>query len=307
MNACAARGALDLMNEKELIAFRTVADCGSFTVAANILSLTQPAVSKRIASLESQCKAKLLDRVGKRVFLTGAGQALLAETDKVLAALTDAQRAVANLSTEPEGTLALATSHHIGLHRLAPVLRALKEDCPNIRLDIHFENSEDAAEMVAQGQVELAVVTLDPAGYQALAATPIWHDPLTFMVASDHPLAEQPRTTLRELTEHDAILPGAKTYTGRIVAGLFAHAELTLTPTLATNYLETIHMLVSTGLGWSMLPETMAKGLHRLDCGAPVERRLGLVTNPARTATIAAERFAQTLQRFADADLVATS
>lgn len=291
------------MNEKELVAFRTVAETGSFTQAATILNLTQPAVSKRIASLEAQCNAKLLDRVGKRVFLTAAGSALLAETEKVLAALTDAQRAVANLSTEPVGTLALATSHHIGLHRLAPVLRALKEDCPGIRLDIRFEDSEDAAEMVAQGQVELAVVTLDPGGYQNLAATPIWHDPLTFMVAPDHPLAAQQQTTLIELTQHDAILPGAKTYTGRIVAALFANAQLSLTPTLATNYLETIHMLVGTGLGWSMLPRTMAQGLHTLVCGTPVERRLGLVTNPARTATIAAQRFAQTLQRFADADL----
>ena len=291
------------MNEKELIAFRTVAQTGSFTRAAATLNLTQPAVSKRIANLEAQCNAKLLDRVGKRVFLTAAGSALLAETEKVLAALTDAQRAVANLSAEPVGTLALATSHHIGLHRLAPVLRALKEDCPGIRLDIRFEDSEDAADMVARGQVELAVVTLDPGGYQHLAATPIWHDPLSFMVATDHPLAAQQQTTLTELTEHDAILPGAKTYTGRIVAALFADAQLTLTPTLATNYLETIHMLVGTGLGWSMLPSTMAQGLHTLRCGKPVERRLGLVTNPARTATIGAQRFANTLQRFADADL----
>ncbi|MFK7916422.1 MAG: LysR family transcriptional regulator [Pseudomonadales bacterium] len=291
------------MNEKELLAFRSVAQTGSFTQAAAELNLTQPAVSKRIASLESQCNAKLLDRVGKQVFLTAAGRALLAETEKVLAALTDAQRAVANLSAEPVGTLALATSHHIGLHRLAPVLRALKEDCPHIRLDIRFEDSEDAADMVARGQVELAVVTLDPQGYQSLAATPIWHDPLTFMVAPDHPLAGRRQTTLAELTEHDAILPGAKTYTGRIVAALFADAELTLTPTLATNYLETIHMLVSTGLGWSMLPQTMAQGLHTLHCGTPVERSLGLVTNPARTATVAAQRFAQTLQGFADPDL----
>lgn len=292
------------MNEKELSAFRAVADHGSFTGAALELGLTQPAVSKRIASLESECGAILLDRVGKRVFLTAAGQALLAETDKVLAALTDARRSVANLSDRPQGTLTLATSHHIGLHRLAPALRALKERCPEIRLDIRFEDSEDAADMVAKGQVELAVVTLDPIGYQTLQARPIWHDPLTFMVAPDHPLARRKQTTLAELLNHDAILPGAKTYTGRIVAGLFADANLSLTPALATNYLETIHMLVSTGLGWSMLPATMSSGLQTLRCGAPVERQLGLVTNPARTTTVGAQRFAETLLDFADPDLI---
>lgn len=293
------------MNEKELIAFRAVAESGSFTEAALALGLTQPAVSKRIASLERDCNARLLDRVGKRVFLTAAGEALLAETEKVLAALTDAQRAVANLSDQPVGALSLATSHHIGLHRLAPVLRALNAASPGLRLDIRFEDSEDAAELVARSQVELAVVTLNPAGYDKLQAIPVWHDPLVFMVAPDHPLARRRRLPLQALTEHAAILPGRKTYTGRIVESLFANAGLTLTPTLSTNYLETIHMLVGTGLGWSMLPATMASGLQTLRCGKPVERQLGLVINPARTRSTSATRFVETLLSFADPDLAA--
>ncbi|MGI9325136.1 MAG: LysR family transcriptional regulator [Pseudomonadales bacterium] len=292
------------MNEKELRAFLTVAERGSFTEAGNQLGLTQPAISKRIASLEARLNTTLFDRVGKRVFVTAAGRALQAEAGKVLAAIADAQRTLANLTEQPDGTLSLATSHHIGLHRLAPVLRRLNDAYPTIRLDIRFEDSEDAAELVAKGQVELAIVTLDPNGQSPLHSQPIWHDPLVFMVAPDHPLATRKRIALATLTEHAAILPGQKTYTGRIVQKLFADAGYSLTPTLATNYLETIHMLVGTGLGWSMLPKTMTGDLHPLTFTTAVERQLGLITNPERTASNAAKRFNEILLSFGDADLV---
>lgn len=291
------------MNQKELQAFSVVAETGSFTEAARTLGLTQPAISKRIASLELALGMPLLDRVGKRVLLTTAGETLQQEASKVLAAITDAQRALANLAAEPDGTLSLATSHHIGLHRLAPVLRRLQQRYPAVRLDIRFEDSEQAAALVSRGAVELAVVTLDPQGFERLHSQPIWHDPLVFMVAPDHPLARRKRLSLQLLSEHPAVLPGDKTYTGRIVQDLFRQAGLTLEPALATNYLETIHMLVSTGLGWSMLPSAMLGPLQSLRCGKPVERQLGLVTNPQRTASNAARLFETILMEFADADL----
>ena len=292
------------MNEKELRAFLAVAESGSFTEAGNQMGVTQPAISKRIAGLEARLNATLFDRVGKRVFVTATGRALQAEAGKVLAAIADAQRTLANLTEQPDGTLSLATSHHIGLHRLAPVLRRLNDAYPTIRLDIRFEDSEDAAELVARGQVELAIVTLDPNGQSPLQSRPIWHDPLVFMVAPDHPLATRKRVSLATLTEHSAILPGEKTYTGRIVQKLFADAGYSLTPTLATNYLETINMLVGTGLGWSMLPKTMTGELRALYFATAVERQLGLITNPQRTASNAAKSFSEILLSFGDADLL---
>ncbi|MEQ9508335.1 MAG: LysR family transcriptional regulator, partial [Alloalcanivorax xenomutans] len=136
------------MDTQSLQAFMAVAESGSFSGAAERLFLTQPAVSKRIAVLEQQLGARLFDRVGRRIRLTEAGEALLPRARKVLQELEDMGRAINNLTGEVSGTLRIGTSHHIGLHRLPPVLRRFSREYPQVRLDIHFIDSEEAWEAV---------------------------------------------------------------------------------------------------------------------------------------------------------------
>ncbi len=110
------------MDTQSLQAFLAVADCGSFSRAAEQLHLTQPAVSKRIAVLENQTRARLFDRIGRRVSLTEAGRVLLPRARQILVMVDDSRRALGNLDGDVGGELILATSHHIGLHRLPPIL-----------------------------------------------------------------------------------------------------------------------------------------------------------------------------------------
>lgn len=80
------------MDTQTLQAFLAVARAGSFSVAAERLHLTQPAVSKRIAALESQLGARLFDRIGRRPQLTEAGRALLPRAHRILLDMQDAHR-----------------------------------------------------------------------------------------------------------------------------------------------------------------------------------------------------------------------
>jgi DNA-binding transcriptional LysR family regulator len=216
--------------------------------------------------------------------------------------MNDTQRLLQNLNERITGSLQLATSHHVGLHRLAPILKAYSSSYDDVQLDIRFEDSEAAHELVRRGDSELAVVTLNPEGDPALSFQPLWDDPLCFIVAADHPLTRAGAVTLAELTRYPAVLPGLATYTGRIVAELFAEREIELTSHLSTNYLETISMLAGIGLGWSVLPASMVTGnLIRLSTDAPdLRRTLGCVTNPARTQSNAAQAFIEVLGGFAD-------
>jgi DNA-binding transcriptional LysR family regulator len=289
------------MRFEDLEAFLAVTETGSFSAAAEALHLTQPAVTRRIAQLESRLNGRLFDRVGKQVHLTDAGKLLVPRARELLTGLADARRAIGNLREQVSGTLKLATSHHIGLHRLAPVLKSFSRQYPGVQLDIRFEDSEAAHELVRRADSELAVVTLDPEGSEQLNSQLLWQDRLCFVVAVDHPLAKRPRLDLAELARHPVILPGLGTYTGRIVADLFAAAGIGLSATLSTNYLETISMLVGIGLGWSVLPQTMTADLVILETSAPaIGRTLGCVTNPQRTLSNAAQAFIQVL--LADAD-----
>ena len=114
------------MDIHALQAFTAVAETGSFSRAAELLFLTQPAVSKRIAGLEQEFDRRLFDRVGRRVDLTEAGHALLPHAQRILREVEESRQAIASLGGRIGGRLAIGTSHHMGLHRLPPVLRSFK-------------------------------------------------------------------------------------------------------------------------------------------------------------------------------------
>ena len=285
-----------------LQAFLAVVESASFSRAAETLHITQPAVSKRVQALEASLGVRLFDRVGKRVFLTDAGRLLEPRARALVADARDTETLLRNLHARVDGKLKLATSHHIGLHRLAPILRAYSKQYADVSLDIQFVDSEDAHDLVAAGDVELGVVTLDPAGDDRVRALPLWRDPLDFVAAHDHALAGKKAISLAELGACPAILPGMNTYTGRIVEERFRHAGIALDAALATNYLETIGMLVGIGLGWSVLPRTMVKPpLVALDVDCELlGRDLGCVTNPARTLSNPARAFIEVLRGYSD-------
>jgi DNA-binding transcriptional LysR family regulator len=281
------------MDLATLNAFIAIAELGSFSEAAERLHLTQPAVSKRIASLEQQLSVRLFDRLGREVSLTEAGRALLPRAYQILNVLDDTRRALTNLNGEISGRLTLATSHHIGLHRLPPLLRAFTRAHPQVALDIQFLDSEVAYEEVLHGRAELAVITLAPETREPVHAVAVWDDPLDFVAAPEHPLARSKAISLADVAHHPAVFPGGNTFTHHIVRRLFEAQGLTPNIAMSTNYLETIKMMVSIGLAWSVLPRTMLdEQVARLPLpGIQLTRQLGYIIHTERTLSNAARAF----------------
>ncbi|WP_339412043.1 LysR family transcriptional regulator [Pseudomonas sp. EA_35y_Pfl2_R5] len=281
------------MDLATLNAFIAIAELGSFSEAAERLHLTQPAVSKRIASLEQQLSVRLFDRLGREVSLTEAGRALLPRAYQILNVLDDTRRALTNLNGEISGRLTLATSHHIGLHRLPPLLRAFTRAHPQVALDIQFLDSEVAYEEVLHGRAELAVITLAPENREPVHAVAVWDDPLDFVAAPEHPLARSKAISLADVAHHPAVFPGGNTFTHHIVRRLFEAQGLTPNIAMSTNYLETIKMMVSIGLAWSVLPRTMLdEQVARLPLpGIQLTRQLGYISHTERTLSNAARAF----------------
>lgn len=279
------------MDISALQAFLAVAETGSFSHAAERIFLTQPAISKRIANLEKQVGTRLFDRIGRGIRLTQAGEALLVRSRAVLKELEDVKRSIANLSGAIAGELLLATSHHIGLHRLPGPLKHFHETYPEVRLNLQFMDSEKACTAVAKGDLELAVVTLPPAWGHPLRVEKIWDDPLDIVVSRDHPLAQVKRVQPAMLLDYPSILPGPGTYTREIILGAFGSLRDRIQIGMATNYLEVLKMLAAIGLGWSALPRTMIDGglkvvqIEKID----IRRVLGIVTHEKRTLSNAGQ------------------
>lgn len=282
----------------ELHAFIAVAETRSFSTAAERLFLTQPAVSKRIAALESELAVPLFDRIGRQVALTEAGDTLLPRARRIVQEITDSKRALADLRGQVAGRLQIGTSHHIGLHRLPPVLREYTAAWPEVELDIEFMDSEDACQAVQQGRLELGIVTLPSRPMADLEYRPLWPDPLAVFVAPDHPLAHCDPLTPQTLADHPAILPAHGTYTRERIEAALAPHHVELQISMATNYLETIKMMVSVGLGWSILPVSMQSddvAVRQLE-GVVMQRELGVVWHRRRTRSNAARAMLECLE-----------
>ena len=107
------------MDINNLKAFIEVADKQSFSRSAETLKLTQPAVSKRIAALETELAARLFDRVGRSVHLTEAGWVLLPAARQISSELSRIEDVICNLGRDVSGTLSIGATEHVGTHHLS--------------------------------------------------------------------------------------------------------------------------------------------------------------------------------------------
>ncbi|HFE48063.1 MAG TPA: LysR family transcriptional regulator [Chromatiaceae bacterium] len=286
------------MEINALKAFVAVAETQSFSLAAERLFITQPAVSKRVGGMEEELGTPLFDRAGRRVRLTEAGELLLPRARQLLKELEDMRQSIASLGDAVGGRLPMATSHHIGLHRLPPALRGFVRRYPAVELDIQFMESESACRQVHDWRLDLAVVTLSDWAREHLIAVELWNDPLFVSVHRDHPLARLTSATLDDLLEHPAVLPDKGTWTRDLVERAIVRAGGKLHVSMSTNYLETLAMLVSIGVGWSLLPESLARRaefvvLH-IDA-LKLSRSLGVVHHPDRSLPRAARAMLEIL------------
>jgi DNA-binding transcriptional LysR family regulator len=286
-----------IMDTNTLQAFLAVAETGSFSLAAERLYLTQPAVSKRIAALENELSGKLFERLSKRVLLTEAGRALLPKARHIVQELADCRKTIADLSGEVSGMLQLATSHHIGLHRLPPHLSNFSLCYPKVEFAIRFMDSESGCAAVMDGSLEMAVVTLPQTPAGKLELRKVWDDPLEVMISRNHPLASCRKST--ELMRYPAIVPEKGSETRRLIDSFFQVAGLPFRTSVETNYLETIRMLVASGLGWGVLPLIMLTD-ELASVPTPlihIHRELGIVTRKGSTLSRAAQAFCDLLLR----------
>lgn len=282
------------MELANLHAFMAITEYGSFSLAAEKLYLTQPAISKRIAQLENELGVKLFDRIARGVQMTLAGQTLHQRSKQILQEVEDTRRAIASLTDTVSGQLLMGTSHHIALHRLPRYLKQYKENYPQVTLDLKFTDSESGCKSVENGELEFAVVTLPTVTRLPLKSIPLWKDELVIVIAADHPLSKINNPGVSELLEYDAIMPEQSTFTWEIVHKKFETEKSRVKVGLTSNYLETIKMLVSVGLGWSILPKSMLVDSELVMLTVndiQLSRTLGIVYHQNKTLSNAARQF----------------
>ncbi len=278
------------MDISSVQAFIAVARCESFSKASEQLFITQPAVSKRVASLEQELGMRLFNRINRQISLTEAGKQLLPKAQDLVNQAADMQRYATNLNEDIAGTLSISISHHIALHRMPPILREFNQLHPHVELDIQFEDSDQAFSAVEHGDIEFAVITLPSKLPMNLQSEVAWTDDLHIVVGLEHPLAKKTTSNLASLSQYPCVLPGAETETHQIMQRAFDAENLIMSVQMITNNLQSLKMLVVAGIGWSLLPTTMLdQDLYLLNCDKTLTRNLGVVVHRKRSLSNAAQ------------------
>jgi DNA-binding transcriptional LysR family regulator len=171
------------MELSELEAFVTISRAGGFTRAAELLHLSQPAISRRIELLERELGASLFERLPGGIRLTEAGLALLPYAQQVLAAIEDGKSAVHALEAEEVGTITLALVGTLASTQLTAHLRAFHETYPRVRLVLRTARSDEVSALVRQGEAHLGLrYFADP--HPEIRSLPVSTEPMVVVCAT---------------------------------------------------------------------------------------------------------------------------
>ncbi|HEY1792052.1 MAG TPA: LysR family transcriptional regulator [Opitutaceae bacterium] len=248
-----------IVDSRQLNAFAALARCGSFTLAARELFLTQSAVSHAIRALEEDIGCRLVDRVGKRIRLTAPGERMLRHTESILREMRAARASVEDLSKWGHGRLRVGASTTACQHLLPAVLREFRESFPKCIIRIEPGDHSRQLELLRAGHVDLAFL-LEPQSDISgdLVFVPLFEDELRFFVAPQHPWARLRAVPRESLEGETIILYNKSSYTSRIVADYFRAENVNLANSIELGSMEAIKELVKLGLGAGVLAPWVA-------------------------------------------------
>lgn len=198
------------MDFKQLQAFVTVADLGSFTRAASVLGVAQPALSRQVRALEVELRQPLFDRNGRGVTLTAAGQRLLGHGRGILQQLERARHDLEDQRGAASGLLSIGLPPSVSRTLTAPLVDAFRHHFPRATLTVVEGLSTYALEWLAQGRIDCAVV-YNPTPAAAFDLQPVLEEQL-FLVSARPASARSGQLirgalTLEALAAHELVIP----------------------------------------------------------------------------------------------------
>jgi DNA-binding transcriptional LysR family regulator len=284
------------MDFDQLTTFIEVAKLGNFSRAGQKVFRSQSAVSAQIRQLEQEYGEKLLDRAGKSVRLTPAGEVLFEYAARLLTLRSESLRAVADQGTTPRGMLAIGANEATCLYVLPDVFADYTRQYPAVQINIYRNFSRKILQRVEDGGVDVGIVTL-PVKSPSLKIQSIYRNKLMLMVSTKNPLAKQKSVTVAEIARQPFIFP--KTGFTRVTLDkLFRPYSSELHVRMELPSVGMIKSFVTAGLGVSVISASFAKDEVRAgeaklinieDC--ELWRELGLIYRANRTLPRAATAF----------------
>ena len=300
----------------QLQILEAIARHGSFTRAAEELELTQPTVSQQIKRLTQTIGLPLFEQLGKQIYLTAAGQEVLAASAIISEKFAELEIAIDEIKGLKQGRINLVAST-TAKYFVPRLLGTFRRKHPDIELALHITNQEGVLARLARNQDDLYFTGRPPSDLE-IELRPILDNPLVVVAPSNHPLAGKTNIAIKELATEPFIFREAGSGTRSVVEHFLAENRVAVDVAIELSSNEAIKQAIAGGLGISVLSQ------HSLDLetqnglltilnveGFPIQRHWYVIYPTGKQLSVAAQTFLdfsiaqgkQIIERFS-ADLI---
>ncbi len=281
---------------RQLKVFSAVAKHLSFTRAAEELHLTQPAVSMQVKQLEGQLEIPLFEQLGKKIYLTEAGEEVHHYSRTIAQQLDDMATALSNLKGLAHGKLRISvatTANYFAPHLLADFTRRF----PGVNVILDVTNRQTLLRQLAENEVDMVIMGKPPVEMD-LEAESFMENPLVLIAPPGHHLVGKQQIPLKQLEDEVFLLREPGSGTRSAMERFFAAHDITITASMEVSSDEAIKQSVQAGLGLSVMSQDaveMELTLNRLKildvADFPIQRYWFVVHRKGKRLSAIAEAF----------------
>jgi len=281
--------------------FLLVGQTRSFSAAARIAHVSQPALSRTIRMLEEMLGTRLFDRDSRNVGLTRAGEALMPVAERLTADFDHAFSTLSHSFAGEQGRVVIGTLPTFGADALPPVIASFLETRPAVEVIVRDRLSDMLFEQLRDRQIDIAFTT--PPGDPAFEFEPLFADECVLVCRKGSSLDRRGPAQWRLFEDNPFIAMSPESSVRKLTDAAFVNANVTVRQLYEPSQLSTVGALVRAGLGITLLPRTAVRMLaaeeivYRPLEGPSARRTIGLATLAATSLSPAARGFAEHFKR----------
>lgn len=266
------------MELRQLKYFLKAAELLNFTDAAKQMFITQSTLSQQIKQLETELNVLLFDRIGKKIFLTEAGNEFLPLAKQTVGDADLAMQRIRDLQGIRIGNLRIGITYSLSFG-LAPIILRFMKEYPNIKLEVFYNTAYDLAQMLKNGDLDFVLSFNMSLNEDQIEVTNLYEVPLCAIVHLRHPLAFQKQITLEELKQYSLVLPSRGLSARSVLDDLLREQNITLDPHVEMNDANILLQLVESSLYVTVLSKTTIIGRSELKAIPISDKKDGMLAS----------------------------
>ena len=249
------------MELRQIKSFLSVAKTLNFSRTAEIIHLSQPALSLQIRALEDELGARLFDRNRRKTTLTAAGHVF---HDEIAGIISQLDGAIHRTRLAADGKLGLIRIGFIstaGNEIVPKVVRSFRKTHPNVQFSLRNILTSDQLSMLSSNEIDVGLLRLPIERHPDLIVRTVHREPFVLVASSSHELAKRRKVYLRELSGEDFVMYERAYAPGfhDLLIGILGDAGVVPNITQTAGQMPTLISLVDAGMGIALLPASVVK------------------------------------------------